>query len=157
LVSRIISALSSNVTQTGAAYTQGEMMSEPQILFYVPAGNGNEFSAQVHGVIQTIGQDAVCEVHQTLEALAGRLCGPGGRPDIVVILAASREHLGQVLSIRELLHGLRLILILPDREPDTITRGHTLAPRFLTYVDGDYTHIGAVLQRISSIVNGDGG
>ncbi|MCJ7779472.1 MAG: hypothetical protein MUQ27_01475, partial [Acidimicrobiia bacterium] len=48
--------------------------------------------------------------------------------------------------IRDLLDRIRIILILPDRNKDTINKGHTLFPRFLTYVDGNFDWVTAVLH-----------
>ena len=43
---------------------------------------------------------------------------------------------------------LRLILILPDREKGTISKGHLFRPRYLTYADGDFLDVAAVLAKM---------
>jgi hypothetical protein len=58
-------------------------------------------------------------------------------PIIAVLLAVRCEDLLALFSILDLLCDFRLILILPDRKKDTIAKGHTLAPVFLSYVDSD--------------------
>ncbi|NVM57217.1 MAG: hypothetical protein HWN51_03755 [Desulfobacterales bacterium] len=68
--------------------------------------------------------------------------------DIAVLLAASREELSDILSIRDLLTDIRVILVLPDRDDDTIAKGHTLRPRFFTYADSDFVEIAAVLSKM---------
>ena len=37
---------------------------------------------------------------------------------------------------------------LPDREANTITIGHSLHPRFLTYIDSDFVELAGVLVRM---------
>ena len=53
-----------------------------------------------------------------------------------------------MLSLRKLLSDLRLILILPDRDRDTVMSAHALRPRFLTYADGNLDDIAAVLRKM---------
>lgn len=67
---------------------------------------------------------------------------------IAVILATSREELEEFILIRNLMDGLSIILILPDRERETILRGHYLYPRFVTYADSDLKDITAVLSKM---------
>ncbi|MCD6199973.1 MAG: hypothetical protein J7K15_15635, partial [Deltaproteobacteria bacterium] len=58
-------------------------------------------------------------------------------------------------SVRDLIWDLRLILILPDREAGTIAKGHILRPRFLTYLDSDFTEVAAVLKKMLSNTDGN--
>ena len=89
------------------------------------------------------------EIYGTVETLCEKLRQPREEMTFAVLLAESREELESVLSIRHLLSDIRLILILPDRDNDTIARGHSLRPRFLTYCDADFTDITAVLNRMA--------
>ena len=82
--------------------------------------------------------------------------------DIVVITAGvprkpgmSREDLVDLLSIRNLLDDLRVILLLPNREKETINKGHTLRPRFLTYADSNLLNVAAVLSKMLRNTNFD--
>ena len=34
------------------------------------------------------------------------------------------------------------------REEDTVSKGHLLRPRYLTYADGDFEDVAAVLEKI---------
>jgi len=43
---------------------------------------------------------------------------------------------------------MRIILILPDEDNETITMGHTLFPRFSTYADSDFKDVAAVLKKM---------
>jgi hypothetical protein len=50
-----------------------------------------------------------------------------------------------------LLRDVRIILILPNHEDETVVMGHRLEPRLLTYADGDFTDVSAVLGRIAGL------
>jgi hypothetical protein len=43
---------------------------------------------------------------------------------------------------------MKTIVILPDSNPDTVAKGHILRPRFLSYCDGDFQDVAAVLSRM---------
>ncbi|MEN6332381.1 MAG: hypothetical protein ABFD57_10375 [Smithella sp.] len=64
------------------------------------------------------------------------------------MLAASGKELEDILSIRELLEDAKIILIVPDTDPATLARGHTLRPRFLSDCGSDFVDVAAVLGRM---------
>jgi hypothetical protein len=74
---------------------------------------------------------------------------------LVILHASLQEHLDHFASLRDLLTGHKVILILPDRKRNTIILGHTLRPRFLTYNDGDYLDVASVLCHIINPQAGD--
>lgn len=88
------------------------------------------------------------EEYRTIEALSQRLEQPIPEQLIVVLLVASREDLSGIMTLRELLLDRRIILVLPDDEPETASRGHMLRPRFITYREGDYGDVSVVLGRM---------
>jgi hypothetical protein len=54
----------------------------------------------------------------------------------VVILAVNkREEIDMVQPFIHLFRKVKIILLLPDREPETIKIGYKLEPRFLSFVD----------------------
>ncbi len=90
------------------------------------------------------------EFFQTTNSLSQQLCQPKGDLTIAVLLVSTQEELLDILSIRDLLDRVRVIIILPDRNEDTISKGHTLFPRFLTHVDSDFSWVTAVLKKMLS-------
>jgi hypothetical protein len=81
-------------------------------------------------------------------SLSRRLRQPRHNLAVAVLVAASRQELLELLSIRDLLDGIRIILVLPDRQDDTIAKGHRLYPRFLTFADSDFLDVAAVLSKM---------
>jgi hypothetical protein len=67
---------------------------------------------------------------------------------LAVILADSRDELVKILEVGDLLEGLKIIIILPDRSPETISTGLKLHPRYMGYTDGDFMDVSMVAGRI---------
>ncbi len=65
-----------------------------------------------------------------------------------VLLAGTQNELLDFMPVRDLLLRIPSILILPDHETETITKGHSLRPRYLTYADGDLSDVGDVFRKI---------
>jgi hypothetical protein len=116
------------------------------LLFYSTMENGA--GARLQGVIEEIAPQDKIEIHRTIASLSPRLRRPANDVSIALFLAASREDLAEILSIRGLLSDVRTILILPDREKDTIAKGHSFRPRFISYIDSDFTDVAAVLSKM---------
>ena len=99
-------------------------------------------------VVEDLMADETVEYYQTIEVLTRRLRRPRGDMEIAVLLAANRQDLLEILSIRDLLDNIRTILILPDKSEDTIAKGHNLRPRYVSFVDSDFGDIAAVLTKM---------
>ncbi len=96
------------------------------------------------------------EVFHTLEDLIERLMRFDGNDRVLVYLAATTKELTGLCAISHLLGSVRLILIAPDRSEKTITRAHSLYPRFLIFVDGDFSEVADVLAKmISQVASGE--
>ena len=67
---------------------------------------------------------------------------------IAVLYAPGAEDFQTLLSIKELLQDVYVLLILPDRKASTLSRGHMLSPRFLTFMDADPSDVGLVLTKM---------
>lgn len=109
--------------------------------------------AQLQRVVEELVPKEKIEICRTIDSLTRRLRRPRYNLALAVLLAANREDLLDLLSIRDLLDGIRIILLLPDRDMDTIAKGHTLRPRFLTYADSDFLDVAAVLRKMLDAVN----
>lgn len=100
-------------------------------------------------VIPTLSAKDNVKIYHTLDDLATRLRQPEVDQTVIVLFAASREELGGILSLRDFLQDRKIIIILPDREQDTITKGYSLHPRFLTFVDSDFGDAVAVINKMT--------
>ncbi|HUH67076.1 MAG TPA: hypothetical protein VLZ07_11630, partial [Syntrophales bacterium] len=86
----------------------------------------------------------------TIESLFRGLRQPRSWEDVAILLASTRVELHHfnLVSLRNLLWDMRTIVILPDSNPETVAKGHILRPRFLSYCDGDFKDVAAVLSRM---------
>ena len=100
--------------------------------------------------IETELPDKRLEIFHSIGALSTRLQEPRVKPDVAVLCASSREELLDLLSLAEFLQDIRIVLILPDRDPWTVARGHKLRPRFISDRDNDYLEITIILKRLLS-------
>lgn len=84
---------------------------------------------------------------QTIEDFSTRL-RQLPRAEVVVLLAQSHHELSKLISLKDFLEYARIILILPDSERETVSKGLKLYPRFLSYVDSDFKDVAAVLEKM---------
>jgi hypothetical protein len=116
------------------------------LLFYAKMTDGA--GKRLRRVIEALVLEENMEMYQTIDSLSRRLRQPRHDQPVAVLLAANREDLLELLAISDLLDGIRIILVLPDRKDGTIAKGHRLQPRFLTYADGDFLDVAAVLIKM---------
>ncbi len=88
------------------------------------------------------------KVCTSIHELSGEICRPGIRNAIVILLASDQNDYDNILSLRDLLWGVRIILIMHSSNPDIILQGHLLNPRFLSACDSSYREAVSVLQRM---------
>ena len=118
------------------------------VLFYSNSKEGA--GERLNTVIQTFVPKREIETFETVETLSERLRQPKNDEDIAIFLATSKEELRELLCVGHFLGDRRVILILPDREKDTISKAHTLGPRFLAYADSNFIDVAAVLSKMLS-------
>lgn len=123
------------------------------LLLYATETMGN--GRHLQSIIEELVPEYKTEIYRTIDSLSHRLRQPKYDLAVAVLLASSREDLVDLLSIRDLLDDLRIILLLPNREKDTIDKGHTFRPRFLTYADCNLLNVAAVLSKMLRNTNFD--
>lgn len=90
------------------------------------------------------------ELETTFQGLEAQLHRQKASIDVVVLAPASRADLRDLLTLRDLLDGLPIILVLPDAEKETVSMGHQLYPRYVSQVDdGLEERLDAVLTRMN--------
>lgn len=88
------------------------------------------------------------EIYRSIEELVHGLYRLYSYDTILLLQAKDREELLRIVSLRDLLQGLRVILLIPDREGDTISLAHRLRPRFLSNSENDFSDTFSVLQKM---------
>lgn len=117
----------------------------------VCAQGTSEPGERLEKVIRAFVPQMQVEIYRTHDSLCRRLLQSTYDIHIAVFLATTKEELSEILSVRHLFSDIRIILVLPDREHDTISKAHALRPRFVTYADSDFLDVAAVLSKMLSI------
>ena len=108
----------------------------------------NDAEERLLRVIELLLPEKKLKFYRSIDDLSARLRQPVFNPRIIILLAASRKELENILSIRELLEDAKIILIVPDTDPATLVRGHTLRPRFLSDCNSDFVDVAAVVGQM---------
>ena len=108
----------------------------------------SDVGKRLRRVIEETHLKSPVEYHETLAGLLSTLTRPGKVWAVGVFQVVDREELYGLVSAGECLKHLDNILILPDRRPDVIAKGHLLYPRFIAFADGELAHVGTVLESL---------
>ncbi len=117
------------------------------IIFYLSVSN--EQGERLERIIALFFLKRRIEKYQDLEGLGKKLHEPYNYKDVVLLAPASKDELSHLLDMQDLLSGMRIILVLPDRDDETVAMGHRLRPRMVSYNDSDYLDVAAVLTRMN--------
>ena len=99
-------------------------------------------------IVEAVVSEKNVKIYRTIDALSGGLRQPRNDVSVALLLASSRMDLHELVSLRDLLWDIKIILILPDSDPETIAKGHILRPRFLSDCDSNFQDVAAVLSRM---------
>ena len=108
----------------------------------------NETGRRLRDRIEGLMLNHRLESFGSIEKLIKRLRQPVNGFSMAVILAASRNEFSRILEFGDLLESLKVIIILPDRNPDTISAALKLHPRYMSYTDGDFLDVSLVAGRM---------
>lgn len=85
---------------------------------------------------------------KSIRELEENLRASSHKMSLAVILNVNKTKLVTVAHIKELLEDTNLILILNDKDSETIALGHHLRPRFITFADSDFLDVASVLIKM---------
>lgn len=119
------------------------------ILLYLP--EKNEAGARLHRIVRNILSDRNIEMFDSIDDMSQRLHEPIPDLKIAVLYLATKHDLLEIQSLSNFLWDIRLILVLPDEDPGTISQAHLLRPRFIAYADHPFDDLGVVLKQMVRI------
>jgi hypothetical protein len=99
-------------------------------------------------LIKTNLPEAGMKVCRTIGDLSQSLRQPAEDSGVAVLLVSDQEDLKNIISIRHLFQNIRIILLLPTKEAETVAMAHQLRPRFLTDRNSDLVEVTAVLKKM---------
>lgn len=101
---------------------------------------------RLNQALASVDLDRPPAVHSDVDQFCACFRSVSSRPDVVIIMPERSEELDALAEIRDLFEDRRTVVILPERESGTVSKGHRFHPRFITFDDGDFTEVAAVLQ-----------
>jgi len=117
-----------------------------EILFFYSMDSGS--GDKLREIMEKISPVIPVYIFRDWNIFSRELMRPREGTPIAVILLSRREELLDAVSIRDIIHEYRLVLILPDREEGTVSLGHTLRPNFMTYKKGNLRELESVLKKM---------
>lgn len=91
------------------------------------------------------------EAFHDLNLFANRFRQLNNGISVAVLLLPTQDDVDDMLSIQILFEDVPVILILQERDTETIRKAHCLAPRYMADMDGDFQDIVAVLAKIAAL------
>lgn len=82
-----------------------------------------------------------------IKSLSEWMRKPNFEIEAAVLLLSSRAELNSILNLQEALFTIPLLLALPDRGEETVSKGYSLRPRYVTFLDSGFEDLAAVMDR----------
>jgi hypothetical protein len=117
------------------------------IIVFLSNGN-SEAAKRLLGHIQKEFCSHQIETATTIKALWERFHHPITERTILILVPENIRQLEELGNMGDLFNDRPILLVLPDRKPLTVSTGHKLYPRFMSYADSDASCIAAVLSRM---------
>lgn len=112
------------------------------------SGQNVDSVKRLHRVAAATVPPACLETIYSYDRLALRLRKVPQDIAIVVLHAIDTIQLARLVSLGPLLENVRNIIVLPDRKVETVSMGHQLRPRLLTYANDNFSDVAAVLSKM---------
>ncbi|MEE9910633.1 MAG: hypothetical protein K4571_02815 [Deltaproteobacteria bacterium] len=119
------------------------------LILYLPEEAG--LGEKLLSIIQSAVPGHKIERCHSIEELTGRLHQPICDVGICVLYAASRADLMEMIYLSDMLGELRVVLVLPDNQPEMLEKAHRLRPRFIVSTASDLQHLEGVLRKLIDI------
>ena len=109
------------------------------LFIYIPTREVDD--APLTRSITRWGPQLQIERFENVAELHERLRKPRYEPACAMLFAPGRQHLIELLSIRQLFRDIPIVLVIPTTNHDVISLAHRLRPRFLSYFEPLSNHI----------------
>ena len=88
------------------------------------------------------------EVYQNIDEFFGRLHQPKLLDSIIIICIRNSNEFEVIMTNKNLFINTRIILVLPDRNKETLVNAHSINPRFLQFSNGNFNQIAEVVKKM---------
>ena len=107
----------------------------------------------LQNVVETCSPLDCLEVFESSRDFVQRIYRIPRKIDVAVLFAQNHDQLSELISLKDFLNDVRIILILPDSEHLTVIKGHALFPSYTSYIDSNATDVASVLTKMISCLN----
>ncbi|MFC1490095.1 hypothetical protein ACFL6K_02670 [Candidatus Latescibacterota bacterium] len=115
---------------------------------FVYSKNNNSDSERLKNMIDSFHFDCEKELFHSLNNFTNQLRREINSEIIIIILTVDFTDFHEIYSIRDLLQNFRIILILPNLEEATISKGFECYPRYVSYINSDYSDVISILNKM---------
>jgi len=118
-------------------------------IIYTPSENGLErrFLEQLEMAIPK----KRFEICRSIGELSARLGRQPLSVKVAVLFAVTRTEIMRILLLGDLMADVKSIVVLADDDRDTVMKAHTLRPRYITWMDSDFSKIVSVLRNMVAL------
>ncbi len=116
------------------------------MIFYLP-GHDEKGEELLNRMIAELAPRGI-ETCRSFTGLRERIRRPCPDVKVAVLLCLTKTHLREIFTLGEYLQDLKVILVLPDDDAETVIQAHNLRPRYLSWMDHDCFDLVAVLKRM---------
>ena len=119
----------------------------PMLLYY--QRRINAMGTRLARIIRAAAAEMAIESRSSVDGVQQALASPLAHSTypMVVLMIHREDELDGFIENRSWLDGHRVILVLPDSRPSIIAKAHQLFPRFITYLDRDWSEIAAIVEK----------
>lgn len=119
------------------------------VLFFISTDNEG-IKSELTSIVESkvIPKGGKVETIHDLQTLKERLHRLAKGIEVAVLVAATKDQLGDLVELRDFLGGIQVILVVPDQDKETISRAARLLPSFTSPLDVDVRFVGDVLERM---------
>ncbi len=122
-----------------------------KVIFFLP--ESTSALERFQGLVELVNSQAEAVVTRTIDDLTHNLRQPKHDLAFVVFFAGNKQELLNIIDLSGLLQDVRIIIVLPDRDTDTIRMGHKLYPRFLTDIEDKSNTLELVINKMLDNLN----
>ena len=107
-----------------------------------------ESGERLVNVIKDALPDYDLEIYSSIDDLTERLHQPLMDISVAIFHAVTHSELMEIVFLADLLAEMRVVLVLPDCNPDALKKAHILRPRFIVTSQNDYKNLDSILKRM---------
>ena len=113
------------------------------------SGSGDVRGEGLAEMIRSLGHVSGVEPRGSVEELLASLRRPASAGALLVLKVERRQDLDRLVEVKDLLDDHRVVVLLPDNEPETLRLAHMLRPRYLGEIGLDPAVLVNIIDRMT--------